>query len=236
MNDPLVLLPAMMCDARVFSHQINALSRERTIIVAPVTQGERIEEIASGLLDQLPVRFAVLGLSFGGMVAMELMRRAPDRITRACLMGCSPLAEAPAEAAAREPLMISARMGRIDEAMQGTLKPDHLAPGPGRVQVMAEVMRMAGDLGAEVFVRQSRALQKRRDQQATLRRCKVPTLVACGEADTLVPVKRHAFLAELMPRAELCTIPDAGHLPTLEQPESTLEVVADWLNGPLVLR
>ena len=236
MKDPLVLLPAMMCDVGVFEHQISALSRDRSVIAAPVGQFERIEEIASDLLDALPARFAVFGLSFGGLVGMELMRRAPDRITRICLMGCSPLAEAPVEAASREPLMISARMGKLEEAMRGTLLPDHLAPGPGRIRVMGDVMRMAAALGPEVFVRQSRALQKRRDQQGTMRRAKIPTLIACGELDTLVPPRRHHFLADLMPNAELHVIPGAGHLPPLEQPDATLEMLRDWLAAPLVLR
>lgn len=236
MQDPLVLLPAMMCDARVFSYQINALSRDRAVMVAPVHRAERVEEIASDLLDQLPLRFALLGLSFGGVVAMELMRRAPDRITRFCLMSCSPLSEAPDEAAAREPAIIAARMGRLDEAMQQTLRPDHLAPGPGRMTVQAQVLDMARDLGPVVFERQCRALQRRRDQQGTMRRCKVPSRVICGEHDSAVPVKRHAFLADLMPNADLEVIPAAGHLPPLEQPEATLQAMRNWLDGPIMLR
>ncbi len=236
MKDPLVLLPAMMCDAGVFSYQIRELSRDRAVMSVPVGQGDRIEETASGLLDVLPPRFALCGLSFGGIVAMELLRRAPDRVTRVCLMSCSPLAESPDAAAAREPLIISARMGKMDEAMRGALSPEHLVPGPGRMQVMAQVVQMASGLGPEVFARQSRALQRRRDQQGTMRRCKVPALVVCGEADTLVSPKRHAFLAELMPNAELRVIPGAGHLPTLEQPQATAEALRDWLDAPVVLR
>ncbi len=236
MKEPLVLLPAMMCDVRVFSHQINVLSRDHTVVSAPLNHGERVEEIASGLLDQLPHKFALCGLSLGGIVAMELLRRAPERITRLCLISCSPLPEPPAEAAAREPLIISARMGRIEEAVHGTLRPEHLAPGPGRAKVMAQLTRMAEDAGAETFVRQSRALQRRRDQQGTMRRCKVPARIVCGAHDTAIPVKRHSFLAELTPFAELSVIEDAGHLPTLEQPQASLQVIRDWLAAPLVLR
>ena len=78
MTEPLVFLPGMMCDARLFGPQIAELSADHCVTIAPVTQGERIEEIASGLLDQLPARFALAGLSMGGIVAMELLRRAPD--------------------------------------------------------------------------------------------------------------------------------------------------------------
>ena len=54
MIEPLVLLPGLMFDARLFHPQIDVLSRSRAVTVAPVSMGERIEEIASGLLDQLP--------------------------------------------------------------------------------------------------------------------------------------------------------------------------------------
>ncbi len=236
MSEPLVLLPGMMCDARLFGPQIAELSADTAVMVAPITQGERIEEIASGLLDQLPKRFALAGLSMGGIVAMELLRRAPDRITRIALMDTNPLAETPVNAANREPQIVKARSGRMLEVMRDEMKPNYLAPGPYRGEVLELVMDMAETLGPEVFIRQSRALQRRKDQQGTLRRCKVPTLVLCGAHDALCPVKRHTFMAELIPFAKLVVLEDAGHLPTLEQPAETTAALRAWMKQPLVLR
>lgn len=233
MREPLIVLPAMMCDGDLFRHQLGALSRKGAVMVAPVSGGERFEEIAEGLRAALPERFALWGVSLGGLVAMELLRIVPERVTRVCLMGCSPLAETPADAAAREPLIISARMGKLEEAMAGTLALRHLAPGPDRMRVMAEVMEMAGRQGGDVFARQSRALQKRRDQQGTLRRSKVQALIATGAEDPLCTVARAEFLAALMPNATLQVIQGAGHLPPLEAPKSTLKAVSDWMDTPL---
>ncbi|MGJ8625688.1 MAG: alpha/beta fold hydrolase [Sulfitobacter sp.] len=236
MAEPLVLLPGMMCDARLFGPQIAELSADTAVMVAPITQGERIEEIASSLLDQLPKRFALAGLSMGGIVAMELLRRAPDRITRIALMDTNPLAETPVIAANREPQIVKVRSGRMLEVMRDEMKPNYLAPGPYRGEVLDLVMDMAEALGPEVFIRQSRALQRRKDQQATLRKCKVPTLVLCGAHDALCPVKRHTFMAELIPYAELVVLEDSGHLPTLEQPAETTAALRAWMRQPLVLR
>ena len=97
-------------------------------------------------------------------------------------------------------------------------------------------MEMARDLGPDRFVSQSRALQRRRDQQGTLRRIKCPTLVLCGEHDQLCPPQRHALMAELIEGASLSIIEGAGHLPTLEQPEAVNDLLTDWLRAPLVLR
>jgi|TARA_B110000908_G_scaffold151401_1_gene186099 pimeloyl-ACP methyl ester carboxylesterase len=226
----------MMCDARLFGPQIAELSADHCVTIAPVTQGERIEEIASGLLDQLPARFALAGLSMGGIVAMELLRRAPDRITRIALMDTNPLAETPPVAAAREPQIVGVRTGRLEQVMREEMKPHYLAPGLHRGEVLDLVMEMALTLGPEVFVRQSRALQRRRDQQGTLLKCKVPTLVLCGAHDVLCPVKRHTFMAELIPYARLVVLENAGHLPTLEAPAETTQALRDWMKQPLILQ
>jgi pimeloyl-ACP methyl ester carboxylesterase len=236
MQEPIVLLPGMMCDARLFAHQVADLSKDHVVTVAPVTQGERMSEIASGLIPHLPSKFALAGLSMGGIVAMELLRKIPERITRIALMDTNPLSETPATAASYEPLIVGARAGRLDEVLAEFMRPEYLAPGPQRNEVLGLVLEMGRSLGAETLVRQARALQRRPDQQGALRRCKCPALVLCGEHDGLTPVKRHSFMAELIPYAELEIIPGAGHLPTLEQPNLTTQALRKWMEQPLVLR
>jgi pimeloyl-ACP methyl ester carboxylesterase len=207
MPETVVFLPGLMCDARLFGPQIADLSRDHAVMTAPITQGERIEEIASSVLDMAPNR-----------------------------LDTNPLAETPQVAAMRDPQIIRARAGKLDEVMAEELKPNYLVPGPHRKEILELVMDMARGLGAEVFIRQSRALQRRRDQQSTLRRISVPTLVLCGEEDALCPVKRHVFMAEMIPKAQLTVIEGAGHLPPLERPEETTRALRDWLSAPLLLR
>jgi pimeloyl-ACP methyl ester carboxylesterase len=236
MPDPLVLLPGMMCDARLWAPQIAGLSRDRAVHIAPITGGDTIEKIAAAVLSDAPPRFALAGLSMGGIVAMEVIRRAPERVTRLALLDTSPLSEPPAYAALRDPQIARARAGSLAEVMADEMKPAYLAPGPGRAAVLKTVMDMALDLGPEVFARQSRALQRRPDQQKTLRAVRVPTLILCGRHDGLCPVRRHEFMAELMPGATLEIIEDAGHLPTLETPEATTAALRRWLTDTLLLK
>ena len=234
MAEPVVFLPGMMCDARVFAPQLAALSRERAVQVAPITGANSVEKIADQIVFHAPPKFALVGLSMGGIVAMEVIRRVPLRVTRLALLDTTPFSETPAQAAAREPQIARARAGRVAEVMAEDMKPEYLAPGPGRAGVLKTVMAMAQDLGPEVYVRQSRALQRRPDQQRTLRAVRAPTLILCGRHDGLTPVRRHELMASLIPGATLEVLEDAGHIPTLEAPEATTEALDRWLGGTLV--
>jgi len=236
MQEPLVLVAGAMCDGDVFAPQLTALSPEMAVTVAPISGGDRIEEIASGLLDSLPRKFALAGMAMGGTVALELMRRAPDRVSRLCLISTNSLAETPQSAADYEPIITKLRAGLIEQAVAMCIAPDHLAPGPQRTAMLNHVVQMAQNLGPDRTIRQLRALQRRRDYQATLRKIQVPALVMCGMHDRVTPVKHHEFMAGLIPYAELALVQDAGHLPTLEAPDAVTAALRAWLKQPFVLQ
>lgn len=236
MNEPLVLIPEAMCDARYFAAQMAAFSADRAVMVAPITQATGIREMGRAVLDAAPAKFALAGAGMGAMVAMEVLRRAPERVMRIALLSATPLAETPQGSADLEALLVGAKTGQMDATLRAFFPGDHLAPGAQRLEVINLLVAMGLSLGADVFERQIRALQRRPDQQGTLRRCKIPALVMCGEHDTLTPPKRHEFMAELIPSARFAQIEGAGHFPTLEQPEATTQALQDWLRQPYVLR
>jgi pimeloyl-ACP methyl ester carboxylesterase len=236
MNDPLILIPGLMCDARAFLPQIMTLCKGRTITIALPTPGATVEEISTRILDGAPQKFVLVGQGLGGDVALDLVRRAADRVTRIALLSTDPLAEAPQIAAAREARMVAARAGRLAEAMAEEVPLSSLAEGPQRQDVYATLQAMAQDLGPEVFIAQSRAMQRRPDQQKTLRRAMLPALILAGEDDRLVPLRRQELVAGLMPFAKLVTIPGAGHMAPLEQPQAVTEALEEFLAGPLLLR
>ena len=236
MGEPLVFLPGLMADARMFLPQIVGLGANWTSQVCLVTHGETVEDNSQFVLDQAPARFALIGHGLGGAVALDVLRRAAERVTRVVLMSTPPLSETPQAAMARETRIVAARSGRLAEAMAEEIPQDALADTQWRGDVLALVTDMALGLGEGVFVRQSRAMQRRPDQQKTMRRIKIPALIMAGQADTLMPPKRQEFTAGLMPYGKLCIIPDAGHLPSLEQPDLVTDAIADFLNGPILLR
>jgi len=226
----------MSCDARLYADQILNLSLHHVVILAPITSGSRIEEVSKSLLNRLPARFAVAGLGMGGNVAFDLLRIAPDRVDRACVMNATLAPDSPAQAAMREPQIVTARAGRLEDALREALPADCLAPGPERSEVMGQYVEMGQDLGVDVFARQMRAMQRRGDQHAAMSKCKTPILLVSGAHDSIVPRKRMQVMAELIPNAELREVEDAGHLIPLEQPEVVTRILRDWLDAPLLLR
>ncbi|GGL61385.1 alpha/beta fold hydrolase [Wenxinia marina] len=227
---PLVLLPGMMCDARLFGPQIAALEG-RGIHVPSIGGHDSMKALAAEVLAAAPERFALAGLSMGGIVAMEVLRQASERVERLALLDTNPRAETPQVQARRAPQIEAARAGRLRAVMRDEMKPNYLADGPGRQEVLDLCMDMAMDLGPEVFVRQSVALRDRPDQQDTLRAVTVPTLILCGEKDALCPVERHTLMHGLIPGSTLTVIEGAGHLPTLERPDETNAALRRWLEA-----
>lgn len=237
MNESLVLIPGFLADGRVFSDQITELSREAAVMVAPLI-GESLTEMADYVLSVAPPKFAVAGHDLGASVATEILRRAPGRVTRIALICGSAQPEPPNAAAAREPRMIKAKTGRFGEALLEELPSTTLFDGPHRNAIRDYWMDMAVEAGLETYLTQSRILQRRPDHQNVLRRARIPALVIGGAADTICPPRRQDFIAQLMPRCRFKLIEKAGHLPSLEAPQTVSRALREWLSeeAPFVLR
>ena len=229
MQAPLVLLPGMMCDARLFAPQIAAFSAQMPVMVMPLSGENTVQGLASALLEKAPPTFALAGLSMGGIVAMEIMHQAPARVTRLALMDTNPLAEAATVSVNRERQKQHVREGKLQQVMRDELKPNYLTDGPHKHDILKLCAAMADDIGPDTFLSQSEALATRPDQQETLRAVNIPTLILCGRDDILCPVERHELMHALVPNSTLTIVEGAGHIPTLEQPEMTNKALQKWM-------
>ncbi len=228
---PLVLLPGMMCDARLFAPQVGGLGGRRAVHLAPIAGHASIAALAAEVLSHAPPRFALAGLSMGAVVAMEMVAQAPGRVERLALMDANPLDEPPERRAARDRQIAQVRAGGLRDVICDEMKPLYLAEGPGKAAILDLCLAMALDLGPEVFERQSIALRDRHDRRPVLRGVRVPTLLLCGREDRLCPVERHELMLNLIPGARLEVIEGAGHLPVLERPDETTAALGRWLEA-----
>lgn len=233
MTEFLVLIPGFMADARSFMPQIARLGADRPLVVLTPGLADTVEKIVADVAPQLPARFAILAHGLGGNIAIEILRRRPEAVSRIALIATDPLPESAQLAAEQEALLVAAKTGHMADCISQLLPETALHPAPWRSEIMALVHDMAATLGPDQFQRQLRVMQRRPDQQKTLRKANVPTLILAGEADTIVPRRRAEFLAGMMPQGCLEVIPEAGHLPQLEQPEAVTRALETFLSGRL---
>lgn len=213
----LLLLPGMMCDARLWHPQMAALTIP--CHVPDTTVADNFPDMADAILADAPPSFAVAGLSMGGILAFELWRRAPQRITHLALLDTNPYADSPDKRTMRLDQIEQVLSGQLRALAMDSLKPAYLAKANRDDKHLLQIiLDMTMDLGAEVFRRQALALRERPDSVATLATITCPTTVLCGAEDHICPVAYHEFMAERIPSAELIVIDDCGHLATLEQP------------------
>lgn len=233
MAEPIILLPDILCDARLFGPQLAELSVDHAMMVLPLSSSGRMADLADEVLSRAPKQFALAGCGMGGVVAMEIASRAPDRLTRLALISTSPLQESPFDAMAYEPMLVAARTGRLNEVVGklfGVTNDD--LDG----QLLPLLQDMADNIGVERFVNQVRAVQRHRDMQSVLRKCTCPVQVICGADDPLIPVKRHQVMTDFLSDGELTVLPSASHVPTLQNPAAVTQALRHWMSRPLMLR
>jgi len=228
---PLLLIPGMMCDERLWRHQLAALRpRCSEIQVVDIATADSIEEIARLALRSAPAKFSLAGFSMGGIVALELWRQAPERVLRLALMDTNAANEKPERLAPRLAQMERVRNGQLREVMQDELIPNYLGKALQNDSLLLwEILDMALLQGADVFLRQCQALNTRRDYRPLLAGIHCPSLVMCGEEDRICPAWLHEKLAQSIAGSTLKIIPGCGHMATLEAPEEVSSALLGWL-------
>ena len=226
-----LLLPGLLTDARLYAHQCGALADIADVSVGDLTRDDSVAALAERLLASAPSRFALAGLSMGGYIALEILRRAPERIERLALLDTTARPDTPEQSQRRDASIALARAGRFGEIMPALLPllvhPDHLA----LEAIGGLALRMADSVGADAFIRQQTAIRDRPDSRPSLPAISCPTLVLVGAQDQLTPPDRAAEMVAAIPGARQITIPDCGHLSAIERPEAVSEALRSWLLG-----
>ncbi|WP_342236000.1 alpha/beta fold hydrolase [Inquilinus sp. OTU3971] len=229
MTLPVLFLPGLLCDADLWTAQLNAFSAGRPVTVASLAGADSVAGLADAALAAAPPRFALAGLSMGGYVALEIMRRAPGRVAGLALLDTSARPDTAEQSRRRRALIALARTGKF-KGVTPRLLPLLLHPARLEDPVLTgRVMAMAARIGRDAFLRQQTAILGRPDSRPDLPGIGCPTVVVCGRHDELTPLPVSEEMAGLIPGAELVVVEDSGHLSTMEQPEAVNAALAAWL-------
>lgn len=229
MTEHVVLVPGLACTWELFAPQTSALDGLATFSVADHGACDELPTLARSILASAPRRFALCGFSMGGYVAFEIMRQAPDRVTRLALLDTAAGPELPEQTIQRRSLLeLAAKEGmdRVCDLMMPRFVGDTCRNDP---ELTATVRRMFSDTGVAAFSRQIHAIMSRPDSRPGLRHIQCPTMILVGRNDLLTPVAAAEEMAAEIPHAHLIVLPDCGHLTTLERPAAVSAAMKEWL-------
>lgn len=230
-STPIVLVPGVLCSARLFAPQVPVLWTHGQVTVADHRLEADMAAIAAGILSLAPPRFALAGLSMGGYIALAMMRLAPERIVKLALLDTNARSDTTEQKAGREQMIAKAESGELD-AVVTSLIPRFLHKSRQSDEQLTRIVRtMAAETGVEAFVRQQKAVMSRPDSRPLLAGIRCPTLVLVGDGDELTPLNLSEEIATAIPGARLTVVPDCGHLSTIERPEAVNAALAEWLAG-----
>ncbi|MBV8834977.1 MAG: alpha/beta fold hydrolase [Alphaproteobacteria bacterium] len=228
---PIVLIPGLNCSARLYLPQLAALWRLGPVMVADHTRDDSISAIARRILTAAPPRFALAGLSMGGYIAFEIMRQAADRVARLALLDTSARADLPDASQKRHANIAAAQEGRFEEIIAAQFP---LYVHPARADdaaLKSEYLAMCHDVGPQAYIRQQNAILRRVDSRPSLAGIRCATMVLVGEQDEATPLALSQEIASAISCARLVTVPDCGHLATLERPQAVADALVAWMTA-----
>ena len=230
---PLVMIPGHLLTSELWKQQEQHLTPHYPCILPEIPEAETIREMASMILDQIPESFFLAGLSMGGMIALEILNIASERVLKLALLDTTAGPETMERSRQRTEFLEDAeRQGFENTIEQRWIDLMLTEEGRKQEELPKAIMRMASKVGLERCRQQVRALMARQDNRKILASISCPTLVVCGEEDMLTPPEIHREMAENIPNARLELIPGCGHLTPLEAPDRLNELMLEWLEKP----
>ena len=229
MRKPLVMIPGTLCDATLFQNQMTGLKDLADCQVGDHSSSANLAEVASNILNSIEGNFAIMGLSYGGIIAFEIWRQAPERINKLILLNTNHKEPSATTRANQQRFVGMSALGEFREITTDFLKDAMLHPKHAKQPKMRDaVLQMALNTGREAFIRQIKAQLHRPDSTKDLPNIKCPTLIMTGRQDTVCTPKLHEEMAALIPNSRLEVIEVCGHLSTMEQPERVNQIIKEW--------
>jgi pimeloyl-ACP methyl ester carboxylesterase len=229
-KEHLILLPGTLCNENLWRYQMDDLADVADIQVGDLTKDDTIQGMAKSILYEAPAAFSLAGLSMGGIVAMEIIRQAPERVKKLALLDTNPNPPLLEQIKGWENFIDMATHGKFMDVTEKYLLPVLIHPDRQKdLDLIETIRKMAEDVGPKAMINQMKALMTRPDGRENLSAIECPTLVLLGRQDMLCSMEMHEYLFSNIPNASLSVIEECGHLSTLERREEVTSRLRDWI-------
>lgn len=226
MKIPLLLLPGLLSDARLWEHQTRHLADIASIQIISVSQNTP-EQMVSSILKKAPPAFALAGHSMGGWLCLEVMRTAPERVSQLCLLNTTARMDSEEKKMKRNGMIRKAEQGLFQEVVKDMVQKFVFNP-----LAKHEVEEMFLNQGKESFIHQEQAMLKREESQSILPTITCPVLAIHARQDTVFSLDEHEELVAQIKNAKLAIVEDSGHMSPMEVPQAITALLRYWLTYP----
>jgi pimeloyl-ACP methyl ester carboxylesterase len=228
----------LICDQTVWQRQIDGLSDVAVCTCAGYGSLDSLPAMAEAVLRTAPERFSIAGHSMGGRVALQVYRRAPQRVARIALLnsGYLPLAAGEGdqeETRKRGELVALAQSQGMHAMLRQWLPPMIDSRRSNDTTLVNSIVEMMSRKTPEIFAAQVRALLARPDATPVLEQIHCPALLLTGREDGWSGPAQHAAMSAKIAGSQLAIIPDCGHMSTLERPAEVTAALRAWLAQPV---
>jgi pimeloyl-ACP methyl ester carboxylesterase len=225
----ILLLPGLLCDASVWTAQVEALRPHALVLVADFSEHDSLEAMARSALAMVEGSIIAIGHSMGARVCMEMVHLAPERIVKLALIDTGVDSRREGEEAKRQVLVDLAYAEGMGALADRWLPPMVHSDRAEDRALLGPLKKMVMRATPEQHQRQIRALLNRPNLMPRLAGIACPTLVMVGRQDRWSPLAQHEEMAARITHAELVVIEDSGHMTLLEQPEQVSNALLRWL-------
>ncbi len=224
---PIVLLPGMLGTPALWDKLAAELGGAHPLCALRIDRDDNIADMAESVLAQAPPTFALVGHSLGGVVALEVARRAPDRVRKLALVAASGRDGTDAQRRSWQQLDDAVAAGRFEEVLS-----DQAVANLGSADVVAahrdEFVAMGRQVGPDGLRRELAAQAARPDSRPGLSGLTVPTLVVSGGQDRVCPPERQAEMVAGLADARHVTLPGVGHMVPMEAAAALAAALRDF--------
>lgn len=219
-----VFIPGLLSTPTVWQHLVSDLPELQAPVFITFHGEDTAEKMVHTILQQAPDHFALIGHSMGAWLALEVMRQAPERVVKLCLLNATARPDSSEKRAMRQTLISRAKRGEFAQIAKELAEKMVF-----QKQVKPQVEKMFLQAGMQRLIDDEHAMLARKESMSILPQIHVPTLLLHAKKDQVFSLQEHEEMAALIHTAKLAIIEKSGHMSPMEQPQAVAMHIRNWL-------